>query len=272
MHGNSTGLQALILLMGGTSESFTIAKAIADAGFPVLVSMATDIPLTLPAGRNIETRHGRLNLEQMIALIGERRISTLVDSAHPYALRTHETAKLAAKRASIPYIHWLRAESDLSTFTNIRMAANHDEAAHMAVDLQRPILLTIGSRNILPYIRAARAAKLAIYARVLPCSESEKACPSAGLSKSRGIPPAALLLLKTLLLLRSWKIGTLVTKESGEAGGVKEKLEAATRAGCAVIVVKRALFSSEDSYGTLSELIGRLSHATGGCRKTEKLG
>jgi len=250
----------VILLMGGTSESFMIAKAIGDAGFPVLVSMATDIPLTLPGGQNIETRHGRLNLEQMIALIGERRISTLVDSAHPYAIRTHETAKLAAQHASIPYIHWLRAESDLSSFTNIHMAANHEEAAQAAVDLQRPILLTIGSRNILPYIRAARAAKLAIYARVLPCSESENACRSAGLSKSRVIAARGPFTVEdTLLLLRSWKIGTLVTKESGEAGGVGEKLEAATREGCAVIVVKRASFSGEDSCGTLSELIGRLS-------------
>lgn len=249
----------MILLMGGTSESATIAQAIADAGLSVLVSMATDVPLTLPSCRNIETRRGRLSLEQLIDLIGERGITALVDAAHPYALEAHKTARAAAQHASIPYIHWLRPESDLSSFANLRFAANHDEAARLAVGLRRPILLTIGSRNLSPYVCAARAANVAMYARVLPCSESVEACHVAGLRVSEVVAARGPFTVEdTLLLLRSLQIGTLVTKESGEAGGVPEKLEAATRAECNVVVVQRASFDERDLCRTLDEMIYKL--------------
>ena len=42
-----------------------------------------------------------------------------------------------------------------------------------------------------------------------------------------------------LVVLRQREIGIVVTKDSGEAGGLPEKLEAARRCGCQVVVVGR---------------------------------
>jgi len=249
----------VILLMGGTGESAMIAEAIADAGCPVLLSMATDIPLSLPSRRGIESRHGRLNLEQLIALIRQREITALVDAAHPFATEAHKTALQAAQDTDIPYLHWLRDESNLSGFSNLHLAADHPSAARMAGALQRPILLTIGSRNVSPYVDAARAANLPIYARVLPCRESEDAWRLAGLQEDEVIAARGPFTLEdTLVLLGALKIGTLVTKESGRSGGVPEKLGAATRAQCHVVIVQRTAFDERYLCRTIDELIHKL--------------
>jgi precorrin-6A/cobalt-precorrin-6A reductase len=249
----------VILLMGGTGESAMIAEAIRDAGFPVLLSQATGIPLALPSGPGIESRHGRLNLEQLVALIEARGVTAIVDAAHPFAAEAHDTAMQAAQSGNIPYLHWLRKETDLSGFSNLHLAADHQSAARIAGSLRRPILLTIGSRNLLPYVHSARAAEIPIYARVLPCRESEQSCRLAGLDGSAVIAARGPFTAEdTLTLLRALKIGTLVTKESGSSGGVPEKLEAARRAQCDVVIVKRKAFNEAYLCRTLDDLIGRL--------------
>ncbi len=249
----------MILLIGGTGESAMIAEAIADAGFPVLLSMATEIPLALPSRRSIESRHGRLNLEQFLTLITQRGVTALVDAAHPFATEVHRTAMQAARDARIPYLHWLREESDLSGFSNLHLVADHPSAARMAAALQRPILLTIGSRNVSPYVEAARTANLPIYARVLPCRESEDACRLAGFQEDEVVAARGPFTLEdTLVLLGTLKIGTLVTKESGRSGGVPEKLGAATRAQCHVVIVQHTAFDERYLYRTMDELIHKL--------------
>ena len=250
----------MILLMGGTSESSAIAEAIANAGFSVLVSMATETPLAVPIGIRIELRRGRLNREQLRTLIKQRGITALVDAMHPFAAEAHSTAQQAAKDVNIPYLHWLREESDLSNVSNLYLASDHQDAAWKATELQRPILLTIGSRNVAPYVYAARAADLSIYVRVLPGRESEESCRLAGLGSSEIIAARGPFTVEdTLNLLLAFEIGTLVTKESGRVGGVPEKLKAANRAGCNVVIVKRAIFEEQTLCRSLDELIKRLT-------------
>ncbi len=245
--------------MGGTSEAGPIAEAIAAEGFSVLVSMATDTPLAHPPSSAIELRQGRLDVEQLSALIAERGITALVDAAHPFAMDAHRTAEQAAANVGIPYLHWLREESALVAHPNLHFAQGHEQAAQLASGLQRPILLTVGSRNLVPYVRAARIGGLPIFARVLPGEESEEACRIAGLHDSEIIRARGPFTVEdTRFLLRSLAIGTLVTKESGPAGGVPEKLEAAIGSQCHVVVVQRAVFAERNLYRTIAQLTSAL--------------
>jgi precorrin-6A/cobalt-precorrin-6A reductase len=178
-------------------------------------------------------------------------------------VEAHKAAKQAAQNARIPYLHWLREESDLTGFPNLHQATDHQAAAQMAVAFRQPILLTVGSRNVAPYATAARAANLPIYARVLPCQESEESCRLAGLHDAEVIAARGPFTAEdTFELLCSLKIGTLVTKESGNSGGVPEKLEAATRANCNVVIVQRAAFEEPNLCHTLDELITMLTAKT----------
>lgn len=59
-------------------------------------------------------------------------------------------------------------------------------------------------------------------------------------------------------LLRQFEIGVMVTKDSGDRGGVREKLEAARLEGCEVVVVERPELPTTRVCASLPELIGGL--------------
>jgi len=73
----------MILLLGGTSETAPLAEALANAGYRVLVSTATDIPLDVGSQPNIAQRRGPLSEPEMAALVHEQQIKAIVDAAHP---------------------------------------------------------------------------------------------------------------------------------------------------------------------------------------------
>ena len=144
----------MILLLGGTSETAPLAEAIADAGFEVLVSTATDVPLAVGNRPQISHRRGRLTEAEMIALVHERDARAIVDATHPYASNVRATAEQVAAQAKISYLTFVRpggvAEQDC-----VRFAADHSEAARLACEAGRPILLTVGSKNVGVYAKEA---------------------------------------------------------------------------------------------------------------------
>jgi|GEM_PF-62467 len=229
----------MILLLGGTSETAHLAEAIACAGHRVLVSTATGIALATGLHPCIAHRQGRLDAEQMAALVRERGVQAIVDATHPYAAAVRATAEAVAAHAGIPYLSYVRPGS-VGEGTDVWLAADHEEAARLACESGRPILLTIGSRNVLPYAAAARQAGVLLIARILDHSESHESCRAAGIPQEHiitGRGPFGV--AENRSIIQKYKIGVLVTKDSGIAGGVLEKLEAARLEGCQVIVVGR---------------------------------
>ncbi len=229
----------MILLLGGTSETAPVAEALARAGYRVLVSTATDIELAVGSHPRIEHRRGRLNAEQMAGLVHERGIRAIVDATHPFASAVRATAQQVAEQLQIPYLNYARPGS-VGEADGVCIAANHEDAARWACKTGVPILLTIGSRNVLPYAREARRAGIPLIARVLDHPDSHTACREAGIPQEcviTGRGPFSV--EENRRVIQKYKIGVLVTKDSGDAGGVPEKLEAARREGCSVIVVGR---------------------------------
>lgn len=100
----------MILLIGGTSETAPLASGLAEAGYAVLVSMATAAPLAIGDHPRISRRAGRLDEEGMVALGKEKGIRAIVDAAHPYAEVVHAAAHNAAKRLGIPCLVFRRPE------------------------------------------------------------------------------------------------------------------------------------------------------------------
>ncbi|ACD97347.1 precorrin-6A reductase [Trichlorobacter lovleyi] len=227
----------MILLLGGTSETAPLAAAFAEQGWPTLVSTATDAVLELPEHALVSRRHGRLNQQQMEELICREQIRLLVDATHPFATAAHATALAAATSIGIPYLRWQRMGCDRYGEENISVTS-HSEAAQRAVSFGRPILLTSGSRNLLPYTKAATTADVTLFVRVLPHPESEHSCCEAGLIPDQIIAARGPFSVEdTVQLIQRYQIGTLVTKDSGVAGGLPEKLEAARLTGCRVIII-----------------------------------
>ena len=246
----------MILLLGGTSETAPLAAACAAKGWQTLISTATDVPLDLPEHPLLMRRHGRLNQQQMELLLRQEQVRVLVDATHPFATEAHTTARAAAAAVSIPCLRWQRTTCDCREDEVVRVSGHH-EAARQAVSFGSPILLTTGSRNLLPYTAAVQAAGIPLFARVLPHQESEQACRAAGLGPDQIIAARGpFSVQETAELINRLGIGVLVTKDSGAAGGLPEKLEAARRTGCRVILIPQPQqLDGCEAFASITEII-----------------
>jgi precorrin-6A/cobalt-precorrin-6A reductase len=230
----------MILLLGGTSETAPIASSLTKKGFLVLVSTATETPLDLGLDDRISRRSGPLGEEELRRLIAERGdIEAVVDATHPYAGTITRLARAAAASAGIPFFRFSRPGT-IEPGERVHLAEDHASAAKIAFGFGRPVLLTTGSRNLASYADQSRAAGIPLIVRALPIPESREACEKAGIPPSRVVTGRGPFTLReNLEVIRKHKIGVLVTKDSGKAGGVAQKLEAARMANCEVVVVAR---------------------------------
>jgi precorrin-6A/cobalt-precorrin-6A reductase len=248
-------MKADVLLLGGTSETAVVAEALAAAGRRVLVSTATDVPLDVGRHSNITRRCGRLDAAGMAALVHADNVRVLVDVSHPYAVELRATARIVAHEAGIPYLTFVRPQA-YTAADGIRLAAGHEEAARLACEPGRPVLLTVGSRNVATYAREAAGRRVPLIARVLPHEESIAACLAAGLPRERVVAGRGPFSVEeNRELIRRFGVGVVVSKDSGVAGGFPAKQEAARLESCLLVVVGRAAQFTEDAFADPVDLV-----------------
>ena len=250
----------MILLLGGTSETAAVAEALALAGQQVLVSTATDVPLDVGRHAKIARRCGRLDALAMAALVRSAGARAVVDVSHPYAVELRSTAERAAREAGVPYLTFVRPEAFVEG-EGVRLATDHAEAARLACEPALPVLLTIGSRHVAVYQCEAARWQIPVIARVLPHEESIAACLAAGLTRERivtGRGPFGVEANRTLI--RRFGVGVVVTKDSGAAGGLPAKREAARLEACLLVVVGRAPRPAQ-AFNDSAALVGAVLEA-----------
>jgi precorrin-6A/cobalt-precorrin-6A reductase len=80
-------------LIGGTTESATLAHAIASLGLPCTVTVTTAAAETLyPKTPMLRVRVGRLDAGQLEPFLQEQRIAAILDASHPYAVEISRMA------------------------------------------------------------------------------------------------------------------------------------------------------------------------------------
>lgn len=248
----------MILLLGGTSETAPLAAALVERDFHVLVSTATDVPLELGSHPKMYSRKGSLDREGMVQLAGEKGIRIIVDASHPYASSVRANAREAARQLGIPYLTWVRPTA--INGEDLHMAQDHQSAARIACSFGKPVILTTGARNLVPYAQEAKARGVVLFARVLPQESSMESCRVAGIPESHVVTGRGPFSVEeNRSVIRRFGIGVIVTKDSGEAGGVPAKIEAARQEGCRVVVVGRPKETAEVTFASLADLIERVS-------------
>jgi precorrin-6A/cobalt-precorrin-6A reductase len=229
----------MILLLGGTSESVSLASQLAEQGYPVLVSTATDVPLDFENHPLISRRKGGLDQGELTSLIRSQGIRAIVDATHPYAQQIKTLAQKTAEELATPYFLWDRPPV-VPTDQGFLFAKDHEQAASLAFSIDRPVLLTTGSRNLEPYVRKSAQTKTPLWVRVLSHPGSVEACRQAGIEEDHilfGRGPFSV--EDNRETIKKYSIGVLVTKDSGISGGVLNKLEAARQEQCQVVVIER---------------------------------
>lgn len=259
----------MILLVGGTSETAPLARALLDSGHRVLVSLATETELELPEDPVLTVRRGRLDKSGFKELIQRHSIDRVVDASHPFAgiLRRELTEVCSA--LGIERIRFERSVFDPGP--GVDVLENHEAAARSATSRGKPVLLTTGSRYLRPYVDEARRRGVELYARVLPGAQSQQTCLAAGLRDERiEFARGPFTVAQNREILRRWGIGVLVAKNGGVASGLAERMEAARREGVPVLLVRRPDPESGAANG-VEELCRRIavdSRSSGSPRST----
>ncbi len=259
----------MILLIGGTAETAQFAVELTEAGFQVLISKATDIFLRLPEHPLLTLRTGKLRRRELEDVIKEHRIDMVVDASHPYASEIRANASKAAYACGVPYCTYIRPPA-LESDKSVTFADDHDRAADLAFALDKPVLLTTGSRNLRPYADRARWTGIPLWARVPPHEESIQACLDAGIDRSRIIiERGPFSVTQNIRHINEGTVGALVLKDSGIIGGTLEKQEACLKTGCGMIVVKRPVYGDVTAWGSVAEVVEHVKRVIGSQPVTE---
>lgn len=234
------GLGDRLWLIGGTTESATLALAIASLGLPCTVTVTTAAAKVLyPQVPTLQVQVGRLDRAQIERFLQQQRIAVILDASHPYAVEISQMAIAAATGQQIPYLRFERPAVDAENQTS-RVIAFDNFKSLLGSDYlsQQRVFLSIGYKA-LPLFRDWQD-RSTLFARILPSVASLEAAITAGFTPDRLIalrPPITAELEKALW--RHWDISLVVTKASGAAGGEEIKRVVATELGIPLIIISR---------------------------------
>ena len=231
-----------ILVLGGTGEARALAGALAAEGFAVTSSLAgvTASPL-LPQGEvRIGGFGGAEGLAQYLLQLG---MALLCDATHPFAARISRNAVEAGRLAGVPVVRlerpaWTPGPDDQWTEVSDLAAA----AALVAPGAR--VFLTTGRKELAAF--RARG-DIAVVARVIEPPDPPPP-PSWTLVAAR--PPFTF--DSERALLRRERIDVVVSKN---AGGRREKLDAAAALGIPVIMVRRPSKPPAPVAATVQEML-----------------
>lgn len=236
----------MILLLSGTSEGRLLGARLRAEGLPFIASVTTPEARQLfaaidPAPEILVTQ---FSAEALAALICERQVCAILDATHPFAQRISATAMQAAAEAHIAYVRYERPSAPWASVPPERAGdgiipvLDLEAAAQLCLERGSRVFLTTGTKS-LPRFHQVMACKW-VMARILPTLASLSQALQAGL------PPAQILALRgpfsealERALLREYRIDLLVTKDSGAAGGLDTKLQAAAALRVPAVVIRR---------------------------------
>ena len=229
-----------ILIFAGTVEGRRLAEFLDSQKKECYVCVATEYGESLlPEGEYICSSSKRLSAKEMKELMNKEGIDYVVDATHPFAVEVSENIRFACETLEKKYIRLLRDEDSIEEKNDCILVGSVGEAVDYLMETDGNILVTTGSKELKEYTRIPQFKKR-VTARVLSTPEVVMECSKFGFEGKNLIcmqgPFDEEL---NYCLLKQTKASYLVTKESGKAGGLEEKLIAAKRAGVKVILIGR---------------------------------
>ena len=227
-------------LIGGTSESIALARAIASLGLPCTISVTTAAAEALyPKHPRLRVQVGRLDVGKLDQFFRKEQIAAILDASHPYAVEISRMTTRAAAQWQIPYLRFERPTVDARSDNSQVIWLDSFETLLVGdYLLGQRVLLTVGYKT-LPLFHSWQD-RSTLFARILPAVTSLEAAIAAGFTSDRIIalrPPVSAELEK--VLWRHWDISLVVTKASGAAGGEEIKRSVAAELGMPLVIIAR---------------------------------
>ena len=247
-----------VMVIAGTSDARQIIDSLLNKNISVVATVATGYGSDLLSGHpNLQVHQGRLSGEEIAELLIQLKAKCLVDASHPFAREVSTNAIQACDVTQIPYLRYEREGTALPEEEGVLCVEDFTQAAKHAAGMHGNILLTIGSNNLKVFIQSIPDYKKRLFARVLPESTVIAKCEAAGLTASNIIALKGPFSKEmNVEMIKYCRAAVLVTKDSGKAGGVDDKLMAARQAGIAVILIKRPDVHYKDKMSSIKDVVG----------------
>lgn len=260
------------LIFAGTIEGRSVAEYLAEAGVPVLASVATEYGASLMEESDcLQVSSRRLNVEEMAKLMQGEGCELVIDATHPYAAEVSANIRSACERSGKECIRLLRASEALSedagdgyvTVNSVR------EAAEYLKQTEGKVLITTGSKELAEYTVIPDFARR-LYPRFLPAPGAVENCLKLGYQQKNLICMQGPFSrdMNTAMLKQTGAVW-LVTKESGKAGGFQDKVDAARAAGAKVLVIGRPVVEKGLSEQQVRVLLAERFGLQTGCKTDE---
>ena len=226
-----------IFIAAGTRDGRELAFFLLEKNFDVVISVTSEygrkiLQENLPADVEINSRP--LPPDELEKFLLDRDIKIFVDASHPFAENISTHAIDICKKNSINYI---RYERPAVYSENVIHVADYFSAAVEAKKFTN-IFLTTGSKTLQIFVDELKDRN--IIARVLPTPDVIQKCLDLGL-QPKNIVAMQGKFTKDLnrALFENYSADVVITKESGEIGGVDTKIDAANELGIPVIMIDR---------------------------------
>lgn len=248
-----------ILLLGGTKDSINIIKFIKknfDAF--ILTTTTTEYGAKLAKDGGSDATIARpLPKNELIDIITKESYEILIDATHPFAEHITQTSISIAKELKIPY---LRFERPITNMENID--TSHIQYVKSFVEAGELIANEFNEGNVLHFAGANTMADIVknvsidrFYPRILKVEKSIEKCRELNISQDHIIPmTGAASTEENIQLIEKYDAIVMITKESGEIGGVIDKIQAANEKDIAVIMIQRPEINEINKENIVSNL------------------
>lgn len=234
-----------ILLLGGTKDSINIIKMIKKQykeSF-ILSTTTTDYgaKLAKDAGSD-ETIAKPLPKDEILEILEKNNFDILLDSTHPFASHISQTAIDVSKIAKIKYIRFERYmfNFDNISYENIHHVNSFEDAGKLIIKEfdKGNVLHFAGFKTIQDILKSVALENF--YPRIITVPLAMKKCEELGIAKDHIIEMKGVATKEENIdLIKKHKAIAIITKESGETGGIVEKIEAAKECGIAIVIISR---------------------------------
>ncbi len=221
----------MILILGGTTEGRMAVKVADEAGRRFWYSTRGDL-------QQVESHNGvhvtgAMDADAMTAFCREHEIKLIVDAAHPFAVRLHNTVSEVSRALSIPVVRYERTYPDHTD--DIIWCKDYDDAIKRLEKAGVESLLALTGVQTIPALKDYWSKHKCIF-RVLDRQESIE------LARKDGFDTDNLVFYgnqSDLEIMRQVSPQAVITKESGLSGGFTEKADAARELGIPLYAVCR---------------------------------
>lgn len=258
-----------IFIVGGTKESIDIIEFLKERYPEISIVTST----TTEYGGNIAKNAGSdkvitrpLPKEDLIQVINGEKVDLLVDASHPFAEHITNTLCSIVDEMKIPFIRFEREPMYIEDMENINLSnvfhvdSFEDGGLLIKNNFTKGNILHLGGINtasdVLKYVSKDR-----FYIRVLKVKSSMDKCKELGIIEDHIFPMTAsknkdkkIHINENLELFKKVDAKIILTKESGDTGGFKEKIIAANRLGIKMIIIDRPHIKGLDDKIQVSNL------------------